>query len=103
MTSELNRPDRTSLPFWAGLWFFGLVFVALAVAEYLYVTDYEKTGGHPPVPKEQERAVRRSIYAKVAEWGHPRFGTWGCVAIFALPAAALITSGELLRRHTRRR
>ena len=68
MTSELDqRYGGGSLPAWVACWFFGLILMALAVAEYLYVTDYEQAGGHPAVEKSQERAVRRSPYAHVAE------------------------------------
>ena len=99
MTSELDeRPGGNSVPAWFACWFFGLLLLALAVAEYLYVRDYERWGGHPPVEKQQEREVRRSPYAKVAQWWYPHIGTWGCVAVFALPGLGLVTVGELIRR-----
>jgi hypothetical protein len=100
MTSELDRRDH-SLPAWMACWFFGLLLLGLAVAEYLYVTDYEKAGGHPPVEARQERSIRRSPFAHVAEWGYPHVGVWGCVAIFAAPGAALVAGGEWLRRRKR--
>jgi hypothetical protein len=102
MTSELNRRNHNSLPAWMACWFFGLFLLGLAVSEYLYVTDYEKAGGHPPVAKEQERSIRRSPFAHVAEWGYPHIGVWGCVAIFAVPGATLVATGEWLRRRVRR-
>ena len=103
MTSELNRRNHNPMPAWMACWFFGLLFLAFAVSEYLYVTDYEKAGGHPPVAKDQERSVRRSPVAYVTEWGYPRIGTWGCVAVFAVPGTVFAATGEWLRRRDRRR
>ena len=99
MTGELDeRYGGNSLPAWFACWFFGLLLLALAVAQYLYVADYEREGGHPAVEKRQEREIRRSPYAKVAEWCYPHVGTWGCVAVFAAPGLGLVAGGELLRR-----
>ena len=103
MTGELDRVDgRSPVPAWFACWLFALLLLAFAVSEYLYVTDYEQAGGHPPVEKSQERAVRRSPYAHVAEWCYPHVGKWGCVAVFAAPGLALAATGELLRKRRRR-
>jgi hypothetical protein len=91
MTDELERRTGTAAPLWFGCLFVALVLFAFAVSEYLYVTDYAAAGGrHPPVADKQVHQLRRSPFAKVAEWGYPRIGVWGCVAVFAAPGVALL-------------
>jgi hypothetical protein len=102
MTSELNRRTYRVMPAWVVCWFFGLVLLAFAVWEFIDATEFEKEARHPPVAKDKERPVRRSLYAKATEWGYPGVGKWGCVAIFAVPSIALFTAGTLLWRFQRR-
>jgi hypothetical protein len=91
-------------PIWFACFFFALLLFAFAAAEYLYVTDYEAAGGkHPPIADKQVHQLRRSPFAKVAEWGYPRIGKWGCVAVFAAPGLALFGTAVWLKRRNQRR
>jgi hypothetical protein len=99
MTDEIDRRLGLRGPVWFGCLFIGLFLLAFAVSEYLYVTDFEAAGGtHPPLAEKQIHQLRRSPFAKVAAWGYPRIGKWGCVAVFAVPGAAFVGVAWWLRR-----
>jgi hypothetical protein len=105
MTDELERRAGASPSgVFVCLFLAGVAF-AMAGSEYLYVTGYDKMGGHPTfiysrtVPPD----LRRTPIGRVAEWGHPRFGRWGCVAVFATPGVAFLGATAWLLWRGRKR
>jgi hypothetical protein len=92
MSDELTRRTGASPSAVFVFLFLAGVAFAMAWAEYLYATDYEKAGGHPPVVHARAGVVdlRRTPIGRVAERFQPRVGVWGGVAVFAAPGLVFL-------------
>ena len=95
MSGRWGRRRGAASPLVFGCFVLACVAFALAWWEYRYVTKYEKMGGHPPYiyGRTMPLHVSRTVIGRVAEWGHPQYGRWGCVAVFATPGVVFLGAG----------
>ena len=107
MPDELTRRRGASPSGVFVLLFLAGVAFVMAGAEYLYTTDYEKAGGHPPVVHARAGVVdlRRTPIGRIAERVQPHAGVWGCVAVFAAPGLVFLggAAWQFRRRRVLRR